>query len=93
MAILELKRVELHSSKESQWLISNSLIAKVIHTLATIVHFPNPHSDLLLEMEAHLRLLAMALRVYSTFIMATRLILTFTKRCMTALPGFTTFTK
>jgi hypothetical protein len=64
MAILELKRVELHSSKESQWLISNSLIAKVIHTLATIVHFPNPHPDLLLEMKAHLRLLAMALRVY-----------------------------
>jgi hypothetical protein len=63
-AVFELQRVEFHSELEEQH-IHNSLVAKVIEELATRSYFHDPRSDtLLFEMEAHLRLLAAALRLY-----------------------------
>src|SRR5271170_2402550 len=65
MAIFEIQRVELHSELEEQR-IHNSLIVDVMKEVATRSFFPDPRSDtLVLEMEAHLRLLAAALRIYS----------------------------
>jgi hypothetical protein len=63
-AVFEIQRLELHSELEEHH-IHGSLIAKVIEDLATRSYFPDPRSDtLVLEMEAHLRLLAAALRIY-----------------------------
>jgi hypothetical protein len=63
-AVFEIQRVELHSELEEQR-IHGSLIAQVISELATRSYFPDHCSEtLVVEMEAHLRLLAAALRIY-----------------------------
>jgi len=63
-AIFELQRVELHSELEEQR-IDNNLVANVIDRLATTAYFPDPSAqNLPIDMEAHLRLLAVAIRVY-----------------------------
>jgi len=63
-AIFEIQRLELYSEIGAEH-IHHSLIAKVIMGLATISYFPDDRSEgLVLEMEAHLRLLAAALRTY-----------------------------
>lgn len=63
-AIFELQRVEIHSEWEERR-IDNHLIARIIDCLTTTTFFPDPCApNLILEMEAHLRLLASALRTY-----------------------------
>jgi hypothetical protein len=63
-AVFELQRVELHSELDERKL-DNNLIAKVIEVLTLRAYFPDSRSPTLLyEMEAHLRLLATAIRMY-----------------------------
>src|SRR5271169_451036 len=63
-AIFELQRVELTSESRRRRL-NIGLVATIIHNLATRTYFVDPRSrELLLDMEAHLRLLAAALRLY-----------------------------
>ena len=63
-AIFELQRVEAHSELEERR-IDNHLITGVIAGLATTTYFTDPRATKLLrEMEAHLRLLAAALRLF-----------------------------
>jgi hypothetical protein len=63
-AVFELQRVELHSELEDEH-IHNRLVAEVIESLTARAYFHDPRSEtLLFELEAHLRLLAAALRIY-----------------------------
>jgi hypothetical protein len=63
-AIFELQRVELHSELEEEH-IHNTIIAKWLEALTTREYFHDPCSDsLVLDMEAHCRLLASVLRTF-----------------------------
>lgn len=63
-AVFELQRVQLHSELRDHQ-IHNGLIADIIEGLTARSYFHDPRSDdLLYEMDAHLRLLAAALRRY-----------------------------
>ena len=63
-AIFELQRVELTSESRRRRL-NIGLVSTIIHNLTTRTYFVDPRSpELILDMEAHLRLLAAALRLY-----------------------------
>jgi hypothetical protein len=62
--IFELQRVDLRSELEEQH-IDNNLVANVIYEVATRTFFPDHRSsNILLDLETHLRLLASAIRLY-----------------------------